>query len=91
MICFTISLIYFNPLPRKEGDTVTLPLIAYYNSISIHSLVKRETSDGRDIYVSDSNFNPLPRKEGDSNVDAIAFSFFYFNPLPRKEGDRKFR
>ena len=35
--------IYFNPLPRKEGDAVCTVCRHNRNPISIHSLVKRET------------------------------------------------
>ena len=33
---------YFNPLPRKEGDSTSFIMFAM-SVISIHSLVKRET------------------------------------------------
>ena len=39
----TISKGDFNPLPRKEGDLNQTPL-KQFSLISIHSLVKRETS-----------------------------------------------
>ena len=35
---------YFNPLPRKEGDDIADYLETIQENISIHSLVKRETS-----------------------------------------------
>ena len=35
-------------------------------TISIHSLVKRETRAYLTILTLQSDFNPLPRKEGDS-------------------------
>ena len=54
----------FNPLPRKEGDT-SLGDNLFYNCISIHSLVKRETRQKIHWTSLDVNFNPLPRKEGD--------------------------
>ena len=34
----------FNPLPRKEGDGLRSGFCFQHNSISIHSLVKRETT-----------------------------------------------
>ena len=43
-----IGLMYFNPLPRKEGDLSGRRPVHLERTISIHSLVKRET-DG--IYV----------------------------------------
>ena len=56
-------------------------------SISIHSLVKRETDNEFVIAVIGYNFNPLPRKEGDEMpLSCIGWSR-NFNPLPRKEGD----
>ena len=56
---------YFNPLPRKEGDTLSGICIPENRLISIHSLVKRETPDCSDADLLIKNFNPLPRKEGD--------------------------
>ena len=56
-------------------------------NISIHSLVKRETPDGRACRTSRKDFNPLPRKEGDAKSTRCSCQAFYFNPLPRKEGD----
>ena len=35
---------YFNPLPRKEGDDILISDELIQKLISIHSLVKRETS-----------------------------------------------
>ena len=57
-------------------------------TISIHSLVKRETSWCQLDLHQNENFNPLPRKEGDSHFKK-SFPVWYhnFNPLPRKEGD----
>ena len=56
--------------------------------ISIHSLVKRETSGGNPTPRPPSNFNPLPRKEGDSAAVWLGCLVrLDFNPLPRKEGD----
>ena len=56
---------YFNPLPRKEGDYNTGAFFGDV-AISIHSLVKRETSKTTVLNLPQKNFNPLPRKEGDS-------------------------
>ena len=83
MQCVTF---YFNPLPRKEGD---LDSGSYVGSgtISIHSLVKRETIDwltsGAIILIS---IHSLVKRE----TVAICTSWHLkanFNPLPRKEGD----
>ena len=56
---------YFNPLPRKEGDARLADTKKLHQTISIHSLVKRETIASGTPNVSGCNFNPLPRKEGD--------------------------
>ena len=40
-------------------------------SISIHSLVKRETAPLNASIAQLSHFNPLPRKEGDLPVTAL--------------------
>ena len=61
---------HFNPLPRKEGDrTASVPVSSF--SISIHSLVKRETSILRLPILTGYYFNPLPRKEGDITRQGI--------------------
>ena len=85
--CHTAKNRYFNPLPRKEGDTSNLTALQS-SIISIHSLVKRETNAFVLQLVTIAYFNPLPRKEGDLfrtiwNLAKVK----YFNPLPRKEGD----
>ena len=60
----------------------------FNRSISIHSLVKRETKRHATTHPGGGDFNPLPRKEGDcQHLFWHAFPF-YFNPLPRKEGDK---
>ena len=56
--------LYFNPLPRKEGDVQHMTALTQL-TISIHSLVKRETVFGGGGSVLFYDFNPLPRKEGD--------------------------
>ena len=57
----------FNPLPRKEGDQSDSALPNHV-TISIHSLVKRETENGGNVLFLVHHFNPLPRKEGDKNA-----------------------
>ena len=76
----------FNPLPRKEGD-LNLFWMPDDTLISIHSLVKRETSGKSVTDVSHYDFNPLPRKEGDTPSCGTGYLVSNFNPLPRKEGD----
>ena len=41
-------------------------------TISIHSLVKRETAVTTGNHKRDKNFNPLPRKEGDAVANGMA-------------------
>ena len=80
----------FNPLPRKEGDIPEGWSMDKWMIISIHSLVKRETSGGNPTPRPPSNFNPLPRKEGDSAAVWLGCLVrLDFNPLPRKEGDSR--
>ena len=56
--------------------------------ISIHSLVKRETTFKTICQVKILYFNPLPRKEGDpESSQHFRAASNDFNPLPRKEGD----
>ena len=78
---------YFNPLPRKEGDYQFQFLYHLYHWISIHSLVKRETSESNFPKMWLIDFNPLPRKEGDIRRYRAEWRPRNFNPLPRKEGD----
>ena len=40
---------YFNPLPRKEGDVRGVGMALWMETISIHSLVKRETKKFRTV------------------------------------------
>ena len=56
-------------------------------SISIRSLVKRETTGYRWLGDETKDFNPLPRKEGDMELKQMYQMHGNFNPLPRKEGD----
>ena len=60
-------------------------------SISIRSLVKRETTGYRWLGDETKDFNPLPRKEGDMELKQMYQMHGNFNPLPRKEGDRNVR
>ena len=41
--CFKVTRFHFNPLPREEGDAEYEAMNNSTDSISIHSLVKRET------------------------------------------------
>ena len=77
----------FNPLPRKEGDEKEVHCYKLFCSISIHSLVKRETTALLEPDAAELNFNPLPRKEGDRKERSYKTGVVHFNPLPRKEGD----
>ena len=61
---------YFNPLPRKEGDLSGNYFPTEERAISIHSLVKRETTADFWQVTRRTDFNPLPRKEGDEFKDA---------------------
>ena len=76
----------FNPLPRKEGDEMGSKT-KFSASISIRSLVKRETTGYRWLGDETKDFNPLPRKEGDMELKQLYQMHGNFNPLPRKEGD----
>ena len=76
----------FNPLPRKEGDEMGSKT-KFSASISIRSLVKRETTGYRWLGDETKDFNPLPRKEGDMELKQMYQMHGNFNPLPRKEGD----
>ena len=81
---------YFNPLPREEGDLLPHLKTGQKQTISIHSLVKRETGRARYTASQARHFNPLPREEGDSrSMMSLSYSL-YFNPLPREEGDKFF-
>ena len=74
------SLWHFNPLPRKEGD-----VLSYHkkdsHSITIHSLVKRETSAATAGRLTE-HFNPLPRKEGDAVGKMADYQIILFQSTP---------
>ena len=76
----------FNPLPRKEGDEQWETLFSG-NSISIHSLVKRETTK---MEKTDSpegiSIHSLVKRET-VFCQRCCKKLVDFNPLPRKEGD----
>ena len=78
---------YFNPRPRKEGDSARITPTSVYYNISIHALAKRATVGLFAASLKKIYFNPRPRKEGDK----LSFSYpsqpVDFNPRPRKEGD----
>ena len=61
-------------------------------SISIHSLVKRETAGNvtADTSTTDISIHSLVKRETDCLSDKICKIIRHFNPLPRKEGDRKY-
>ena len=77
---------HFNPLPRKEGDrTASVPVSSF--SISIHSLVKRETQKrARQCCSLKISIHSLVKRET-SILRLPILTGYYFNPLPRKEGD----
>ena len=60
-----IIFIYFNPLPRKEGDAGSQS--GCIRSGNFNPLPRKEGDGdcGRDCETY-HDFNPLPRKEGDS-------------------------
>ena len=59
------------------------------NVISIHSLVKRETGEFKNLnqWAKISIHSLVKRETTISNVSF--FDIPYFNPLPRKEGDSR--
>ena len=77
----------FNPLPRKEGDSGWDYYANCTGLISIHSLVKRETT----IVVIPFamlriSIHSLVKRETGRVIWGM-FTEHHFNPLPRKEGD----
>ena len=77
----------FNPLPRKEGDRKA-KRHRYRQSISIHSLVKRETQAGlADIASIKISIHSLVKRET-NRLSIRSIWIWNFNPLPRKEGDK---
>ena len=77
---------YFNPLPRKEGDGVRKKA-TYVDYISIHSLVKRETLTVCTIsLLGPISIHSLVKRET-AILPYHSLKNSYFNPLPRKEGD----
>ena len=77
---------HFNPLPRKEGDVIVAE-IAKRTTISIHSLVKRETVIVAEIAKRTTiSIHSLVKRET-AGVLSWRYPVRDFNPLPRKEGD----
>ena len=61
-ICLRV--LYFNPLPRKEGDELYVLPSTFAIVISIHSLVKRETSSSTLFkIISDISIHSLVKRE----------------------------
>ena len=80
-------LIYFNPRPRKEGDTDTYRSTCLALRISIHALAKRATTY-TNHYPLQKSFQSTPSQRGRRTVlHSKQPCKIYFNPRPRKEGD----
>ena len=61
---------YFNPLPRKEGDTTGA--VDYEHTCDFNPLPRKEGDHYQtSIRYTWQYFNPLPRKEGDSGLNRI--------------------
>ena len=61
-------------------------------SISIRSLVKRETTGYRWLGDETKDFNPLPRKEGDYNIDDVNETYsISIRSLVKRETIRLYR
>ena len=55
---------YFNPLPRKEGDSMAKTVST--SILNFNPLPRKEGDRPiKNRFVYFLNFNPLPRKEGD--------------------------
>ena len=77
---------HFNPLPRKEGDRFEF-FVKLKFCISIHSLVKRETTFSYCLKKAWAiSIHSLVKRETQL-VQTQSLQIRYFNPLPRKEGD----
>ena len=77
---------YFNPRPRKEGDTLTVTGVAIAD-ISIHALVKRATPALIDLLDEVGISIHALVKRATEPLHNVSESDMYFNPRPRKEGD----
>ena len=86
MLIFAQPICYFNPLPRKEGDIFSMAATPSL-TISIHSLVKRETRKSHaNAACCAISIRSLVKRETNhpQNFPDVLQNF---NPLPRKEGD----
>ena len=54
----------FNSQPHKEADNYST-FYFFQFSISTHSLTRRLTESGQELYVDGKNFNSQPHKEAD--------------------------
>ena len=77
----------FNPRPRKEGDSLSLPPLSCQLNISIHALVKRATSSSVASAPSQRISIHALVKRATSQRFVWCLVEWYFNPRPRKEGD----
>ena len=76
-----ISLVYFNPRPREEGDKENY---AFNLSGLYFNPRPREEGDGIKKYTDEQSwhFNPRPREEGDSHNPIIIFILVKFQSTP---------
>ena len=72
---------HFNPLPRKEGDTV--PNVTAEELDDFNPLPRKEGDALEKLDDKTStDFNPLPRKEGDLLHCQSVNKFFVFQSTP---------
>ena len=80
---------HFNPLPRKEGDFGLAVRSCFACSISIHSLVKRETRINNLIIVKlkISIHSLVKRETADSDSEKSDYFFISIHSLVKRETD----
>ena len=83
--------LYFNPLPRKEGDAICKHIKHIFGNFN--PLPRKEGDPKRLAYVATiakiSIHSLVKRETLFLTVGGVAYG--YFNPLPRKEGDQTSR
>ena len=89
--CLTLlyRLLYFNPRPRKEGDTFGEASKSQANHFNPRPRKEGDMIDSEIAERTSRYFNPRPRKEGDTDYILCLTDDKNFNPRPRKEGDNK--
>ena len=84
---YTRQFANFNPLPRKEGDAELIGSLTIHLMISIHSLVKRETSEHIAYHLPSYqiSIHSLVKRETVVSVVISGIAFISIHSLVKRE------